>query len=302
MGRLYASLLGLGVIWGTSFMFIKILLQTLGPAEVVFGRTLFGAAMLLAIAFLVKKSRRAFTKLPHTKLMIIALANNVFPWLLISAGETKITSSLASIINATTPIWTLLIGFLIFSTKLRKNQWLGAAIGFLGIFILSDFKAGSFGGSNMAGILLMSSAALCYGIGSQMTKKYANDIPVFELSLYTLSFSTIASFIFMFFTGLPKASIFFSLANVGAFFGLGAVGSGIAYLLYYYLVQKGSPEFAALVTYLAPVFAIIWGAFLLTEPIQPSMIAGLAVIFAGVYISSIKKKPSSLQPQRGQTN
>ncbi|WP_409275425.1 DMT family transporter [Neobacillus sp. SCS-31] len=288
MGRLYASLIGLGMIWGTSFMFIKILLQTLGPAEVVFGRTFFGAAMLVAIAVATKKSMRPFMKLPHAKLLAIALANNVLPWLLISAGETKITSSLASIINATTPIWTLLIGFLFFSTKLRKNQWIGALIGFCGIFFLSDFGGDSFGAGNLAGILMMSGAALCYGIGSHMTKKYADEIPIFELSLYTLAFSSGASFIAMLVTGLPEASVFFSLPNIGAFVGLGAVGSGLAYLIYYYLVQKGGPEFSAMVTYLAPVFAIIWGAFLLGEDIHLSMLLGLAVIFAGVYISSIK--------------
>lgn len=137
MGRLYASLFGLGIIWGTSFMFIKILLKTLDPAEVVFGRTFFGAAILLAIAFAAKRSLRPFRELPHAKLLAIALANNVLPWLLISAGETKISSSLASIINATTPIRTLLIGFLIFSARLRRNQWAGAIIGFCGIFVLS---------------------------------------------------------------------------------------------------------------------------------------------------------------------
>ncbi|WP_053366042.1 DMT family transporter [Bacillus sp. FJAT-27245] len=290
MGRLYVSLVGLGMIWGTSFMFIKILLKTLGPAEVVFGRTFFGAAMLLAIAFAVKKSLRPLTGLPHAKLIAIALANNVLPWLLISAGETKITSSLASIINATTPIWTLLIGFLFFSAKLRKNQWIGAFIGFCGIFLLSDFGSNTFGSGNLAGILMMSGAALCYGIGSHMTKKYASGVPIFELSLYTLAFSSVASFIAMLVTGLPDASVFFSLHNIGAFVGLGAVGSGIAYLIYYYLVQKGSPEFAALVTYLAPVFAIIWGAFLLGEEIHLSMMLGLGIIFSGVYISSIKPK------------
>ncbi|RDU38416.1 EamA/RhaT family transporter [Neobacillus piezotolerans] len=293
MGRLYASLIGLGIIWGTSFLFIKILLKTLDPAEVVFGRTFFGAAMLLVIAFAAKKSMRNFRKLPHAKLIGIALANNILPWLLISAGETKITSSLASIINATTPIWTLLIGFLFFSARLRKNQWAGAFIGFCGIFILSDFGSEAFGRSNLAGILMMSGAALCYGIGSQLTKKFANDIPIFELSLYTLAFSSAASFIAMLATGLPEPSVFFSLANIGAFLGLGAIGSGIAYLIYYFLVQKGSPEFAALVTYLAPVFAIIWGAFLLEEQIHLSMLAGLGLIFFGVFISSLKKKALS---------
>lgn len=125
---------------------------------------------------------------------------------------------------------------------------------------------------------------------AQMTKKYANEVPIFELSLYTLAFSAAASFVVMLVTGLPEGSVFFSPANIGAFLGIGDVGSGVAYLIYYYLVQKGSPEFAALVTYLAPVFAIIWGPFLLDEQVHFSMLVGLGVIFTGVYVSSLKKK------------
>jgi drug/metabolite transporter (DMT)-like permease len=82
----------------------------------------------------------------------------------------------------------------------------------------------------------------------------------------------------------------FDVSVILPFVGLGVLGSGIAYLLYYYLVQKGSPKFASLVTYLAPVSAIFWGALLLNEKIHASMMIGLAVIFAGVYISSIKVK------------
>lgn len=292
MGKLSAGLIVLSLIWGTSFLFIKILLSHLGPEAVVFGRTLFGTIMLLLI-LLFHKRKPQLKQLPWTKLLLVALTNNVLPWLLICSSETRLTSSIASIINATTPIWTLVIGFIFFSSSLRKTQWLGIIVGFLGIFILSDFKTGDFHSGNTIGILMMSGATLCYGLGAQLSKKYLSQLSVLEISFFTLMLSTIISFIIMLFLAPGSLSSFFNGAIYLPLIGLGALGSGVAYLLFYYLVQKGSPEFASLVTYLVPVSAIIWGSVLLKEKIHLSILIGLLVIFLGVYISSLKTKNKS---------
>jgi drug/metabolite transporter (DMT)-like permease len=292
MGKLYSALIGLSLIWGTSFLFMKIILETLAPAAVVFGRCLFGM-LTLFIIFICSKQKFQLKKQPWGKIFLVAMANNTIPWLLICSSETIISSGMASIINATTPIWTLIIGFFLFSSALKKNQWIGILIGFIGIFILSDIKTGDLFSGNTLGILLMTGATFCYGLGTHMSKKFLPNLTVKETSLFTLLMSTVVSFIVM--LGFAPESIphFFQSNILLPFIGLGSFGSGIAYLLFYYLVQKGSPEFASLVTYLVPVSALVWGAVLLKESIHLGMLIGLIVIFLGVYISSRKSKITS---------
>jgi drug/metabolite transporter (DMT)-like permease len=293
MGKLYSGLIGLSLIWGTSFLFIKVLISGLSPEAVVFGRCFFGAAILFFV-YLFTKEKVHIKKLPWLQILFVALTNNALPWLLICSSETRLSSSLASIINATTPIWTLIIGFLFFSSRLKKNQWIGIIVGFTGIFILSDLKIGSFHSGNFWGIILMTGATICYGIGAQLSKKHLSKLSVTETSFYTLAVSTLISFVIMMAKAPDSLPEFFHVDIILPLLGLGAFGSGIAYILYYFLVKEGSPEFASLVTYLVPVSAIIWGALLLKENIHMSMIVGLLVIFVGVYISSLKSKPKSV--------
>jgi drug/metabolite transporter (DMT)-like permease len=292
MGRLYSGLIGLSLIWGTSFLFIKVLILSMAPEAAVFGRCLFGAITLFLI-YLFTKQKNPIKKLPWLQIFFVGLTNNVLPWLFISSSETRLSSSLASIINATTPIWTLIIGYLFFSSHLRKNQWFGIIVGFIGIFILSDFKIGAFHSGNTLGIILMSGATICYGIGVQLSEKHLSKLSVIETSFFTLAVSTIISFFIMLVTAPHSLNNLINIHTIMPLLGLGALGSGVAYILYYYLVKAGSAEFASLVTYLVPVSAIIWGALILNEAIHLSMIIGLLIIFSGVYISSLKFKQKS---------
>lgn len=289
MGKLYSGLIGLSLIWGTSFLFIKVLISSMAPEAAVFGRCFFGAFVLFII-YLFTKQKNPLKKLPWVHILFVALTNNVLPWLLICSSETKLSSSLASILNATTPIWTLIIGFIFFSSQLKKVQWLGILVGFIGIFILSDFKIGAVHSGNFLGIILMSGATICYGVGAQLSKKHLSNLSVAETSFFTLLVSAIISFIIMLITAPESLPVFIHFNIIMPLVGLGALGSGVAYILYYFLVKEGSAEFASLVTYLVPVSAIIWGAILLKENINILMIIGLSVIFAGVYISSLKSK------------
>ncbi len=285
MSKLYSALILLSLIWGTSFLFMKILLFELDPAAIVFGRCLFGTIMLF-IVLLFSKEKIHLKNLPWFKLFFVALFNNALPWLFICSSETKITTGLASGINATTPVWTLIIGFLFFSAPLKKNQWAGIIIGFIGIFVLSGIKLTDFFSSNTLGVFLMVGAALFYGIGGQLSKRGLSLLTVLQTSFFTLALSTLISFVAM--VSLAPSSLEkFNHSNLlFPFIGLGAFGSGIAYLLYYYLVKKGSPELASLVTYIVPVSAIAWGAVILKETIHLTMIFGLIIILLGVYISS----------------
>lgn len=292
MGKLYSALILLSLIWGTSFLFMKILLFELAPAAIVFGRCLFGTIMLFLIV-LMSKEKMHVKQVPWLKLFFVALFNNALPWLLICSSETKISSGLASSINATTPVWTLIIGFFFFSSLLKKNQWMGILIGFFGIYILSEIKAGDILNGSTLGILLMSGAAISYGIGGHLSKKNLKDLSVLQISFFTLAISTVISFFVMVAFVPHSFRVFHHINLILPFVGLGSLGSGVAYLLYYFLVKRGSAEFASMVTYIVPVSAIIWGSVILKESIHLSMLLGLIIILLGVYISSKSSNSSS---------
>lgn len=293
MARLYGALFTLSLIWGTSFLFIKLLVEPLGAWGVVFGRCLFGTViLLLIIAF--RKDWKGFKGLPLGMIILVSLLNNAIPWFLIALSETKLTSSYASLINATTPIWTLIIGFLFFHNKLRMFQWLGIALGFFGIIILSGVDVANLKDQSIVGLFTMVGATLCYGFSTHLTKKYLVNVSVTMISVSTLLVSSIISFIMVLITDHSIFTLILEPSIFGALVGLGVFGSGIAYLLYYYCIQKGSPEFASLVTYLVPISAMIWGAIILKEEIHLSMITGFIFILGGVYVSSKKPKEKNV--------
>jgi drug/metabolite transporter (DMT)-like permease len=293
MVRLYGALITLSLIWGTSFLFIKLLVEPLGAWGVVFGRCLFGTViLLLIIAF--HKDWKGLKELPIGMVILVSLLNNAIPWFLIALSETKITSSYASLINATTPIWTLIIGFLFFHNKLRLFQWVGIALGFFGIIILSGVDISNIKNQSLVGLFTMVGATLCYGYSTHLTKKCLSTASVTMISFSTLLVSALISFIMVLLTDRTIFTMILEPSIFGSLIGLGVFGSGFAYLLYYYCIQKGSPEFASLVTYLVPISAMLWGAVVLNEDIHLSMITGFILILAGVYVSSKKPKEKNI--------
>ncbi|TYS70769.1 DMT family transporter [Sutcliffiella horikoshii] len=289
MKRLYAALFTLSLIWGMSFLFIKLLVVDLGVWGVVFWRCMFGAGTLL-ILLLIQNKLKLLRNLPIVPIIFIALLNNALPWGLIAVSETSISSSLASVVNATTPIWTILIGFSIFSSKMEKMQWIGVSVGFMGIVVLLELNILQLFHDNLLGVGTMLGATICYGFGAHLSKKHLKNTPITVISFSTLAVAGILSGIMM---ALLQPSGFLAIGSTSiiiSLVGLGVFGSGVAYLLYYYMVKEGSAEFASLVTYIVPITAMLWGSLLLGEKITPHMLFGLILIFSGVYLSSYKTK------------
>ncbi|WP_347550567.1 EamA family transporter [Pseudalkalibacillus hwajinpoensis] len=285
--RLFSALFSLSLIWGMSFMFIKLLVPVLGPWGVVFYRCLLGALAIFLYLVIRGRLKEVKRNLPWRSLLLVGLLNALVPWGMIALSEERISSSLAATLNATTPLFTSVLGAIFFSRNLYKKQWLGVGVGFIGILFLIDLDLNALFEEDWRGILPMLIATACYGFASQYTKHHLKGVSVDILAFITLSFGALGGLIIMIITGggsvqftpLLQRDILISL------FGLGILGSGIAYLLFYYMIQKGSAEFATLVTYLVPVTALIWGSVYLNEIITLPMIVGLLCIFAGVYLS-----------------
>ncbi|GIO96934.1 hypothetical protein J14TS5_20200 [Paenibacillus lautus] len=282
---LYIALILLSLIWGGSFFFIKNLLHDFGPWGIAFLRSTFGF-LFITIVMLIMRKPFALREIRWLPTVVIAMINMALPWTLIGFSETRLASSMASVLNATTPIWTMLVGLVFFGSVFRRIQWMGMGVALVGLIILLGIRPGSFITVDFIGFAAMIGATLCYAVGSQLSKRLLGGLTMYQLTFGTLLGAMVGSGIIAFTTEKIDLSKIGEPANIGSLVGLGIFGSGVAYILFNYMVLKGSPEFATSVTYLVPATAMIWGYTLLDEPIGWSLIIGLILILSGVFITN----------------
>jgi drug/metabolite transporter (DMT)-like permease len=287
----YAALIGLALIWGVSFLLIKVTVEGMGPAALLLFRSASGfvalAVMLLALR------RPLFGPGSRGRLVsfvIMAVTNSVIPWIAIGWGEERISSGLASILNSTTTLWTaVLIYWVMPSERPTVLNYIGVVVGFAGVVVLVYPEVAAQGLSGDAlGALAVVMASLSYSINALYQRRKMRDVPVFEVSLGQLAVGTVIA--------LPIAApslpaIHFQVTPIAAVLALGAVCTGVAYLLYYYIMNTLGAVRAAGVTYLVPVTAVLWGALFLRETVSATIVAGGLVILAGVVLTNFRRSP-----------
>lgn len=277
----------LSLIWGGSYYFIKILLIDFGPWTIAFLRSTLGLVTITIIMIALNKPF-GLKKISWIPMIIMALINTAIPWALIGFSETRISSSMASILNATTPLWTLILGILFFKKRATLFQWLGMIVAMIGLITLLDINPVTFISVDIIGFTSMTIASLFYAIGAHLSKRLSQSHTMYQITFCTLLSCMLGSgTIAISFEHINFIKLL-SLPNSIAIIGLGMLGSGIAYILFYLLIQKGGPEIATLVTYLIPVSGIIWGSVLLNEIIKWSLLAGLVLILGGVFLINMK--------------
>jgi drug/metabolite transporter (DMT)-like permease len=284
---LFSALIMLSLIWGGSFFFIKQLLQDFGPWTIAFLRSSFGFITITTIMLILRKPFE-LRKIQWLPMALMALVNTAIPWAIIGFSETRLPSNMASILNATTPLWTIVVGALIFKATTNRMQWIGMGIAFIGLIILLRINLYSIDSVDFLGFICMLAATLCYALGSHLSKRLKG-VTMYQTTFGTLLCAMLGSGTVAFSVEPNSLPHLASLTNIAMVIGLGVFGSGIAYILFYFMIQKGSPEYATMVTYLVPATAIIWGSTLLNEPIHWSLFAGLAFILGGVFVSSRKR-------------
>jgi drug/metabolite transporter (DMT)-like permease len=278
------NLIRLGLIalfWGSSFLWIKVSLQSFTPVQIVFVRLALGAAVLTPVALLQGKRFPAGRRV-WAHLFIAALVGNAVPGTLVAVGAETIDSSVGGVLNATAPLWTVLVAA-IAGTDRRMTivKAVGIATGFAGILLIftpwqSAAEIASWGA--LAGL----GAAACYGtsyvyIGRFLTGTGLNSV--------VLSASQLAAGAALTALALPFGGLTMPVWRadaVAALLVLGAFGTGAAYLLNYRLVDDVGPTAASISIYLLPVVAIALGYFVLDEPVTTKMIAGTATVLAAV--------------------
>lgn len=287
--KTYLVLLLLSLIWGSSYLFIKVGVNEMPPAFVAGGRLACG------LAFLLIALRLQGLSLPARRLwgslLVVGLLNNVIPWILIPWGEQHISSALASILIATMPIFTVLTAHLATrDDRLNGQKLLGITLGFAGVVVLIAADLRDVMSNSALGDLAMLVSAASYGVATVFASRRLRGEDHTVLATGQLGFGLLMTVPLMLLSagnvqGMPSPA---ALASVAA---LGVLGSGLAYVLYYYLIERGSPTQVSMVTYLSPVMAVLWGALLLNEPLGANTFAGLGLICAGVFLVN-RRKPA----------
>jgi drug/metabolite transporter (DMT)-like permease len=282
----------LSLVWGSSFILIKKALIGLTPLQLGALRTLFAAAFLLIIGFnSLKKIKRTEWKW----IIISAFLGTFFPAFLFAFAETEIDSAIASILNSTTPIVTLILGALVFSIGFSRNQLLGVLVGLLGSFLLIWFGADVNPNQNYWYSSLVIIASLCYAINVNIIKRYLQEIPAMAIAVGNFVVLIIPACIVLFFSEFfqkPFITDPLILESLGYLLLLAVVGTGIAKILFNKLVQISTPVFSTSVTYTIPIVALLWGT-LDGETFTLFQLFAAVLIVVGVYLSNRGKKKNA---------
>lgn len=291
----YVALAGLALIWGVSFLLIKVAVHDMSPTVLLLLRSLSG---LIALGVIVKVMGRPLlgegwrTRLGSFAIM--ALTNALIPWVAIAWGEERISSGLASILNSTTTLWTaVLIYWAMPKERPSRVGYLGVGVGFAGvvILVLPDILANGVSG-NFLGAMAVLVAALSYAANAIYQRRKMRNVSVFDISIGQLA-ATVVFAIPLAAPSLPHVHV--ALTSLAAVIVLGAGATGIAYLLYYYVMNTLGAVRAAGVTLLVPVTAVFWGVVLLHESLSLPIVIGMAVILAGTVLTNLRQ-PASRQP------
>lgn len=285
----YLAFIALGLIWGASFLFIKIGIRDMSPTVLVLVRSASGAIALAVVMRILGKSligKEWKSRLPLFAFM--AITNALLPWVAIAWGEQHITSGLASILNSTTTLWAaILIFWVIPQERPSLLNYGGVLIGLSGvvILVLPDLTKHGVSGS-LLGALAVVVASMSYAVSALFQRTRMRGMNVYEQSFGQLAVTALFA--------IPIAApaipgVHLSLLSMGAVVALGVGGSGIAYLLYYYTMNTLGAVRATGVTFVVPITAVFWGAVLLREPVTPPTVIGMVVTLAGIVLTNLHR-------------
>jgi len=277
---------GLSLIWGTSFFWIKIGLQEVDPITLVFFRVFF-ATLGLIIFFLL--TRKKYPLKFWWLYLFLAFFNVALPFILITWSETHISSGMASVLNSTQPLATALFAAIfIKEERLTKQRILGLLVGFGGVLMLmSDRLRGGLNGQ-LLGILAMAVAVLSYGGSSVFARLNNKGVSPESLALGQMSFGLLFIIPTMLVVESPFIMPKLPLSFL-AFAWLGLLGSFLAGILWYKLLNDIGPSRVSMTTYLLPLIGISLGAVVLDEKIGWRLLAGGLLVILGIIIVNRKK-------------
>jgi drug/metabolite transporter (DMT)-like permease len=280
--RYTIMLVTVALLWGASFMLIKVAVRELAPATLIMGRIGIGALTLALIVPVMVGGRATVAAIRANAgwLVVVGVVNVALPFWLLSWGETKIESGLASIIQGAVPIFNAVVAFGFFrDVRVTGRRLLGVGVGFVGVALL----VGAQPHGKVLGALAVVGMALCYAVGQLFAARHLAAVPPPVVALATTGVAAIVALP----AGIVQAPHHVPhWKTIGAVLALGIPLTGIAFLIFYAIIAGAGAAFASLVTYLVPPIALAYGAIFLHEHFGFAAFGGLALILAGVALGS----------------
>ncbi|WP_186123622.1 DMT family transporter [Burkholderia gladioli] len=291
--RHLSLLILLAAFWGASFLFIRVVVADFGVAPLMVLRVGFGALFLLVLAL----ARNGAAGLARTlrrhawPLLVCGLLNSAAPFCLFAFAELTLQAGITSVINATAPLWAAVVAYLWLGERLSMPRVFGLVVGFAGVLLLVGNQVlapeGSTGGASAGATALAAAAALgatlLYGIAANYTKRKLSGVDPLINATGTMTGATLLLLPFALATW-PAAPA--SAQAWGAVIALGILCTGVAYLIFFYLIAHVGPSRTITVTFVIPIFGILWGALFLGETVAPIMLAGCAVVLLGTALAT----------------
>lgn len=275
--------LGLGAVWGSSFMWIKIAVQDIGPFALVGWRLLFGS-LGLAVVLRLKGTSLPRRRSTWRDLVLLGLVNTALPFVLISWGEQTVDSSVASILNSTVPLFTLVIAhFFLAEESMEVRRVVGLLVGFGGVLLLMSRDLIGGVQASLIGQFAVLAAAVSYASAAVFARRRLRTVHSFVQAFVPMAAAdaVVWSLAWPFERGdvVPAAGLtWFALV------WLGLLGSCLAYILYFSLLERVGPTRTTLVTYLIALFGVILGVVFLNEPLDIRLAGGGALVIAGIAV------------------
>jgi len=278
-------------LWGSSFIFMHHLSPVFGPILTSTIRIIVGALFLIVL-FSIQKYK-VYWKRDYKLFMLIGITNSAIPFSLYAYAALYIPSSLSVIINSTSPMFGAVFALILLKDKLSTSKVVGVLLGTIGVgFVSSDILA-QHSTELYLSIIACTLAALLYGLNGAFVKMYAQHIEPKQLTVGSLTFAGIGMTVLVIILALvgqfPKIVSENIILDVFLITSFGVLCTSIPYIIYYKLIKEVGPVKALTVTYLMPVFGLLWG-IIFGEVITGLMIIGLFIILLGIYILSHKKK------------
>ncbi|MCP4187005.1 MAG: DMT family transporter [Gammaproteobacteria bacterium] len=272
-------------VWGTSFVFISISVESIDPLTVVFARVLIAAIILTSIVY-IKGRRLPFNRKAWLAFFVMGTMGNVFPFFLVTWGQLSVNSGVAGMIMAIMPLMTMLLAhYFVEGENLNRYKITGFMFGITGIIILLGpvFEGG---GQAVLGGIAIFIAATSYAVNTILVRRLPNFSPIIGAAGVMIAASIIMLPIWLFQTTSNYAQI--TLSSINAMLWLGIGPTAIATMILFAVIERAGPTFLSTINYMIPVVAFFSGALILSEPIELNSLFALAVILSGIALTRFR--------------
>ncbi len=288
----------LSFVWGTSYLWIKVALATVPPLTLVAGRLTLGAAL---VGVVVAIAREPLPRSPrqYGHLLVMSVVNIVVPFLLISVGEESMDSALAAILNATVPLFVIVIAPLFLPDEgITVARVAGLAIGFAGVLLLVAPGLAAGLGTSAPAELMMVASSLSYACGNVYARRNVRGLAPMIPALFQVGFAAAITVPLALLVDRPWTSVHPAPVALLAIAWLGFLGSGLAYLAYFTILRHWGSMRTSMTSYLLPVVGLAGGALVLGEPVTASRVGATVLIAGGIALVS---SPAALRRLAGRS-